>query len=122
MATIAFTVDYKPSGQHNAALVTWPTLTQTGSDVGAAFEHADFADRCVQFDGTIGTGGSITLQGSNDGTNWSALTDPQGNAITKTSLPAIEAITENTRYIRPAVTAGDGTTSINCRLWARRNR
>lgn len=122
MATIPFAVVYGPNNQRNGVLVTWPTLTQTGTDVGAAWEHADYGDRTVQFDGTIGAGGSITLQGSNDGTNWIALTDPQGNAITKTALPALEVVAENTRFVRPAVTAGDGTTSINCRMFARRNR
>ena len=46
-----------------------------------------------------------------DGTNWQTLTDPQGNVISKTSA-SIEAITEATRFVRPRVSAGDGTTSL----------
>lgn len=121
MATKPVTVTYAPNGAANGALVQWLLLTQTGLDDGAPFEGVDFADRTVQFDGTFGVGGSITLEGSNDGTNWFTLTDPQGNAITKTAA-GLEVIEEGPRYIRPRVTAGDGTTSLNCRLWARRNR
>lgn len=122
MATIIPTIDYKPSGMHNGVLVTWTPMTFSGADVGSPFEHADYGDRTVQFEGTIGAGGSISLQGSNDGTNWVVLTDPQGNAITKTAIGSIEVIAENPRYVRPAVTAGDGTTSLTCRLFGRRNR
>jgi hypothetical protein len=63
-----------------------------------------------------GVGGTISIQGSLDGTNWVILTDPQGNAITKTAA-AIESISEATPYIRPIVTAGDGTTSLSVLLF-----
>jgi len=81
----------------------------------------DWADYSVQFEGTFGTGGSITFEGSNDGTNYRALTDPQGNAITKTAA-AIEQIEEAVRWVRPAVTAGDGTTALVATMFMRRNR
>lgn len=69
----------------------------------------------------FGTGGSVTLEGSNDGVTFFPLTDPQGNAITKTAA-ALEVIEEVPRYIRPNCTAGDGTTDISVILWGRRNR
>jgi hypothetical protein len=80
----------------------------------------DFIERCVTVHGTFGAGGSITIQGSNDGTNWFALTDPQGNALTKTAA-AIEQVLESPLYIRPLVTAGDGTTSLTVILLCRRS-
>jgi hypothetical protein len=88
-------------------------------DSGIAIECLDYADRTVQITGTFGAGGSITMQGSNDGTNWFALTDLQGNAITKTAS-AMELITEAPLYLRPLVTAGDGTTSLTVKLLCRR--
>lgn len=88
-------------------------------DTGAPLSLPDYADLTVTVEGTFGVGGSITLQGSNDGTNYYALTDPQGNAITKTAA-GIEAVTETPRYFRPNVTAGDGTTDLECRILARR--
>ncbi len=67
--------------------------------------------------GTWG-GGSITLKGSNDGTNYYPLTDPQGNAITKTA-DSLEQITELTQFIKPEITAGDATTSLTVKLLLR---
>jgi hypothetical protein len=59
----------------------------------------------------------VRLEGSNDGTNYAALTDPQGNALDITTAK-VEQIMELTRYIRPRVTAGDGTTSLTVTVMA----
>jgi hypothetical protein len=75
----------------------------------------EYSDRCFQVTGTFGTGGSCTIQGSNDGTNWASLADPQGNALTFTSQK-IEQALELPRYVRPNVTAGDGTTNLTVTL------
>lgn len=98
-------------------VVTWTPLTTT-NQTGSALQLPRNADKTVTITGTWGVGGSVTLQGSNDGTTWLSLTDPQGNAITKTA-DGIEAITENPLYIRPNCTAGDGTTSIKVIVAAR---
>lgn len=107
-----------PNGQTNCLLASW---TLTNGDTGAPIEAGDYADATVQITGTFGSSGSVTFEGSNDGTNFVALTDPQGNAITKTSA-ALEVIEENTRFRRPNCTAGDGTTALIVTLWARRPR
>lgn len=96
----------------NVRIGTWTGLTQTTSDDGEPMELPGWPDRSVQVFGTFGTGGSVRIQGSNDGTNWAVLTDPQGNDLNITAAK-IEAITELTRYVRPLVTAGDGTTSLS---------
>ena len=88
-------------------------------DTGAPIQTFNLVDLCVTIEGTFSVGGSCTLKGSNDGTNYYALTDPQGNAITKTAA-GIEQVTEAPRYIRPEVTAGDGSTAIDIRIVARR--
>lgn len=80
-----------------------------------------FQDRTVQVTGTFGTGGSVTIQGSNDGgTTWTSLTDPLGNALTF-GAAGLKQITELPYEIRPSVTAGDGSTAINVWLHARGN-
>lgn len=102
------------------------TWTLANGDTGVAVKTANFPDKCVQVDGTFGVGGSVTLRGSNkespsDATagDWFTLTDPQANALTKTAA-AGEQILENPLWISPIVTAGDGTTSLNVRLVAKR--
>lgn len=99
-----------------SSLSTWTALAngQAGDNI-SAFQ---FSDKTVQVGGTFGVGGSVTIQGSNDGTTWNTLTDLQGNALTMTAS-AIEAISENPRYIRPNVTAGDGTTALNVTILGR---
>lgn len=118
MATITPTISKVDQTNGKAAVITWADLTTTNAD-GAPAEWADYADRTIQFHGTFGTGGTIKLQGSNDGTNWYEITDPQGNAISKTAA-GIEACTEVTRFVRPFVSAGDGTTSLTATLFLRR--
>lgn len=100
-----------------ACVITWTGLDS--DDSGSPVELVDFPDKTVAITGTFGVGGSITMQGSMDGTNWFALTDPQGNAITKTAA-GMELIVEAPRYVRPLVTAGDGTTSLTATMLCRR--
>lgn len=96
----------------------WPALAN--GDTGLPIEIPGLANRSVQVTGTFGAGGSITMQGSNDGSNWATLTDGDGNNITITAAK-IENIYEFTRYVRPSVTAGDGTTALTITLVGRRS-
>ena len=98
-------------------VVEWAALAN--GDDGAPAELVNFADRTVQVAGTFGAGGSVTIEGSLDGVTYAALTDPQGNALTFTSA-RLETISEVVRYIRPRVTAGDGTTALTVRILFRR--
>jgi hypothetical protein len=120
MATINETLPAKLAtlDYDGIALVEWAALTKATDDVGRAVNLAQFADRSVQVTGTFGTGGSVRIEGSLDGTNYYALTDPQGNALDITTAK-IEAVSEMTLWIRPRVTAGDGITSLTVRLVAR---
>lgn len=94
---------------HTCVVATWPAM-QSGDD-GQPIELANFADRSVQVVGDFGAGGNVRIEGSLDGTNYATLTDPQGNALDITTAK-IEAITELVRWIRPRVTAGDGSTNL----------
>lgn len=106
-------------GMEHAVLVIWTGLLNT--DTGSPVSLTDFPDRTIQLTGTFGTGGEVTFQGSNDGTNWNTLTDPQGNALTKTAA-SLEVVTETPRYVRPSVTGGDGSTSLTLTMFARTPR
>lgn len=113
MAIVTQLVSIVPSALNQAWVCRWTPLLNT--DTGNPFENPGSSDRSVQVTGTFGVGGSVQIEGSNDGTNWSILTDPQGNNLTFTSSK-IEAVSELTRYIRPNVTAGDGSTSLTVSL------
>ncbi len=97
-----------------SSLVSWTGLLN--GDDGEPVQLGAYSDRSVQFVGTFGAGGTIVFEGSNDGTNYVTLTDPQGSAISK-GAASLEGIVEPTRYVRPRVTAGDGTTNLQCHLF-----
>lgn len=113
MATTARVISKIPSAPNRAWAVSWSTMAN--GDSGEPLQNPGSADRSVQVTGTFGVGGTVVLQGSNDGTNYRTLTDPQGNALSFTAA-AIEAVQEITRYTRPSVTGGDGTTSLTVTL------
>lgn len=103
----------------NVRLVVWTGLLN--GDQGSPWEVGDFADYTIQIVGIFGAGGTIVFEGSNDGTTYFTLNDVQAAAISKTTA-ALEQVAEAPRYVRPSVTAGDGSTSLTCTLYARRGR
>jgi hypothetical protein len=118
MATRSATITEIKTWRDHVHSIQWTGLLN--GDDGAPVIMPGSAVRSIQFAGTFGTGGTILLEGSNDGTNYVTLTDPQGNAITKTSA-GIEQIEEITVYVRPRVSAGDGTTTLVATLFLGRN-
>lgn len=114
MATVNETITgVKPvtsadDGSGDSASITW--VLTTADFVGRAVKYNDFADRTVQFFGTFGAA-TVVLEGSLDGgTTWATLTDPQGNAISKTAA-ALEAVQEAVPLVRPQLSVvGTGAT------------
>lgn len=81
-----------------------------------------FADKTVQVVGTFGAGGSVALEGSNDGgVNWFALSNASAQTIAITS-PALQEVIEAVIWLRPHVTAGDGTTSLTVTMFLRKTQ
>jgi hypothetical protein len=116
MAVINYTLTKIETFGDHSHVVTWTPLAN--GDTGTPLEMSGSVDRSVQVSGTFGAGGSVSIEGSNNSTNFIVLTDPQGNAITKTTA-SIEQVTEISRLIRPNVTAGDGTTALTVTLLVR---
>lgn len=88
---------------NGAVIVTWEPLAagDTGERYGPSADAAAIA--CVQMTGTFG--GAVSIEGSNDGTNWVALKDMQGNQIALSSGDLVD-FTTACRYIRPSAAAG----------------
>lgn len=122
MATRAVTITrITTAGDREVHVAQWAGLTQATLDDGAPVEMPGSWQRSVQVQGTLGAGGSVKIEGSNDGTNYQVLHDPQGVALDITAL-SIKAIQDLPRYIRPRVTAGDGTTSLTVTMLMRREK
>jgi len=107
-------------GNHTIKAV-WTGLLNTDTGESLKEEFSDYSDRSVQVHGTFGAGGNVQIQGSNEGSNFYFLNDPQGNALDFGSAK-IEQVLEQTLFIKPVVTAGDGTTNLTVTMIARRSR
>lgn len=106
MAVIAPTiVMVTDPGVNRVYVATWAAIGD--ADTCTAIPMSGASDRSVQFSGTFASA-TVLLNGSNDGTNYIVLTDPQGNAISKTSA-SIEQIMELTRFIKPSTSGGSGS-------------
>lgn len=105
-----------PSGGVDALLVMWANLVNLG-DVGAYVQRPDYADRSVQVTGTF-AGGTVVIEGSNDGVNFYTLTNPAGSNLSFTSNGLLQ-VTEACAYIRPHCTAS--VSSVTVTMCARRS-
>jgi hypothetical protein len=107
----------------NTQVTTWASLAN--GDDGQPLQAFDYSTMCVQLSGTFGVGGSVQIEGSNDGTNWfvltGTLTAAAATAIIKTAAYMGQVI-EQPLFIRPRVTAGDGSTLLNALIYGTRGR
>lgn len=94
---------------NTVVIYTWAALAN--GDSGAPVQGPGWADRSFQVEGTFGSGGTVLIEGSNDGTNYRTLNDPFGNALSLTSAGVFE-LTQIALWMRPRVSAGDITTNI----------
>ena len=107
-----------PNGNSNIRRVTWGNLANGDSGDMIGPDLALWSDRSLQVGGTFGAGGNVNWEGSNDGVNFFTLSSPQGTTLAFTS-GALRQVLEGALYMRPRVTAGDGTTAIAVTLMLR---
>lgn len=86
--------------------VIWETITNSDAE-GAPIVGVEWADRCVSVTGTFG-GATLSVAGSNDGTNYYTLNNAQGTAATFTAA-GIKQVVEVPMYIKPILTGGSGS-------------
>ncbi len=102
--TIAHTTVAATDGGY---LATWTAIANGAQ--GDQLSPASWQSAFFQATGTFGSGGSVRLEGSNDGANWFPLSPA---ALTAPGSFAPLGANEKPQYVRPNVTAGDGTTAI----------
>lgn len=120
MATVVPTMTQEiGSGDGSLILFTW-ALTSSNTD-GQLVSSVEWADRTWQAAGTWG-GATLTLQGSNDGTNWFTLANAAGGAAATLTANGGMATVELPRYVRPNLTtAGTGAAVTVTALMRRAN-
>ena len=101
---------YKTTDQLGVGLISW--LLLLNGNTGAPERMTNYPMRSLQVTGTWGVGGTLVWEGSNDNVTYFTLYDPYdvacsitGNSLICTMYPCL--------WVRPHVTAGDVTTSLN---------
>lgn len=74
-------------------------------------------DRCVQVAGTF-NGGSLTIQGSNDDTNWATLHDATGADLVFTAA-GLRSVMEGPLFIRPVLSGASAGASVTVAMSSR---
>ena len=106
-------------GDQRSVTTTWEGLVGAADD-GAAVSVAGFREITCQIIGNIGTGGVVSMQGSNDGgTTWVILEDKQGDVVTFSAIGLMTSIQEFPLMIRPNASAGSGATDLDIIMVAR---
>ncbi len=101
--------------------IRWSGLLNT--DYGEPVRVARYPDKTVQIHGTFGTTAVVALEGSNldaptdAATDWGDCGDQTGTVLSIGDLEPV-VIAESPLWIRPIVSAGDGTTVLSCTIVA----
>lgn len=117
MATVTPTVTKVGDQDDSAVLFSW-ALTTANTD-GSPLEWTQWADRCFQAVGTWGAA-TLTIQGSNDGTNWFTLSNAAGATAATFTADGGKTIIELPRYVRPNLTTPGSGASITVTMLGRR--
>jgi|ERR1700741_1410316 len=106
-------------GDNSYATLAYTLVTATPD--GVPFEMLNFSEICMQATGTFG-GATVTMQGSNDGTNYFNLTNVAGSTAASLTAAGGMQVIERPRYIRPNLTVVGAGATIVVTLMLRRNQ
>ena len=103
-------IPYQDTGELNQTTKTVIWSNVTGGDEGQPIDLSNYPDKTIQVIGPTFSG-AVTIEGSNDETNYATLTDNIGLPLSFTAV-AMKYITENPKLIKPAVAAGTSANTI----------
>lgn len=96
----------RSSATLGASVITWANVETGDTATESLISGQSGAIGTIQVQGTFG-GATISLQGSNDGINFSNITDAAGNAVTL-SAAGLREFSTAAPYLRPGVSGGTG--------------
>jgi hypothetical protein len=102
----------------------WANITT--ADTPLPLDLGSHSDRSFQVSGTL-SGATVKAAGTNDAAvPYAPVQDGADNDIAVSSYPSgfssrIEIIAPATRYLKPVIVGGDGSTSVTVTLYVRRN-
>ena len=103
----------KAKGDHSQhhTVITWETVGQSDTFEEVKFTRVPYAIS-MQATGTFSGSAAIALHGSNDGTNYAALNDRSGTAISLTAAGLVSC-GDAPLYLKPVLSSGDGSTDVD---------
>lgn len=112
MAVKAKTVTQPSSFLHTLAV--WAALVNADTGDPIDVSGAIGLTAILEAGGTLGVGGNCRWEGSMDGVNWFTMNSDIGApaAANQAALSTPTMLKERPRFVRPNITAGDGTTSL----------
>jgi hypothetical protein len=113
MALIVPTLTSVDFRSYRVPRTVWTAITSADTADAWGLNGQSAVACAVQITGTFG-GATVTLQGSNDGTNYFILKDFTGTDVSATSATMFDLSTA-VLYVKPVVTGGAGY-SINVNL------
>jgi hypothetical protein len=119
MAVIVPVITRVTDQTEESILVVWTSLL-TASVSGTGVEKAQHADLCWQAVGANWGGATLTLQGSNDGTNWFSMTNAAGGAAATFTTDGGKQTIERPRYVRPTLTTAGTAADVTVTLYMRK--
>lgn len=90
--------------------VTWSSLNS--GDNGLAYEMAEARNVSFQAKGTFTGGGTVKLEGSNDGITFFTLKAMNASSDVSMTAAGFSSVIDRPRYYRPNVTAGGVSTDL----------
>ncbi len=105
MADITPTLDSSVAG---VPRVIWTGITQSDAGLPLVLRQQYGLAASVQTIGTFGSG-TITMQVSNDGTNWATALSVFGSSVAMTAATQYFEMSLSAAYIRPVLTGGSSS-------------
>lgn len=109
MATITPTIDQQSASSDNSVIVATWAMT-AAADTAVPISFPAWADKTWVITGTFSSA-TVTMHGSNDGTNFAPLTGRAGGAQTATSAAACFTSADRPVWVKP-VMGGSGACTI----------
>jgi len=101
----------RPNGDNEALLYLFSTVTV--GDTTAPIPYSQHADICWQAYAPSSWGGStLTIQGSNDGTNWFTMKKADGSGASALTADGGFTSIERPVYVRASLASGTGTVNV----------
>ena len=110
MSIIQATINKSITPDDSVFILSWSGLAASG-DVGDAQSYASYSDKTFIVSGTFTGAPTVIIEGSNNGSDWTQISNRQGTAMSFTTI-GMNTSQDRPAYVRPRMTAGTGGAAV----------